>query len=315
MNNNHRPTCAPGAALILVLAVLLAVSGLSLRATELTTRTSEAASRLILEYQAGIKAETGLQISLDILAQNEQGQDILPVQAQDMSWQDRGLQVNITPCSAKLNINALLGKSSDSSRMQQALQDILDNQGLPRADLDHLLYWIGALDSAPADFAASNAQQTTAWSGLDFTAPGRDLQRPEELLLIPGFEQLPQEWVREQFTVWGQPGRINLNYASQEVALALLPELEPYWDRITSMRQDTGLTHPNQLLTEIGLDMTTYQQILGFLSWQPTHFEIHIESQVGSWYKKYRYIVQKEPINTDSGPQVLVKDILHSGQK
>lgn len=223
--------------------------------------------------------------------------------------------MNITPCSAKLHINSLLQRSQDSTRLQQALLEIFSPQDLSRADLDRLLYWVGVLDSAPAGLDSKSSQTPAPWSSLDYSAPGRPLVRPEELLLIPGFQDLPLDWIRDMFTVWGQPGRINLNFASQEAALALIPELEPYWDRITAVRQKAGLTHPNQLLTEIGLEMATYQEILEYLSWEPTHLEIQVESQEGSWYKRYRYIVQLDPVNPGAKPQVMAKDILQTRQQ
>ncbi|MDP1340767.1 hypothetical protein, partial [Klebsiella variicola] len=66
------------------------------------------------------------------------------------------------------------------------------------------------------------------------------MERPEDLLLVRGFENLSPEWVRERFSVWGEDDRVNLNAAPQAILLALVPELEPYWPAIDRYRQEHG---------------------------------------------------------------------------
>lgn len=313
MNRDRNHSQALGAALILVLVSLLALSGLILRTTEITSRGFENISLLVLEYKAGLKAQSGLEKGLSLLNHADSSSKLRSRQIWPPTWEHRGLHIRILPCSGKLNINSLTRSLEDRKRMEQAMLAIFRSQGMTRADLDHLLTWMGSLEADPLDPYEKNMRQALPQISQDVRPPGRPLLRPEELLLVPGFEELSPTWIRSFFTVWGQPGKINLNFARQEVVTAFIPELKPYWDRIEDTRRDTGITHPNQLLTAIGLDMTTYLQILPFLSWEATHFEIRVESQEGSWCHKSRYIVQQHPVTPGSHPQVLVRDTLQAG--
>ncbi|MDZ7762788.1 MAG: type II secretion system protein GspK [Desulfovermiculus sp.] len=313
MNRDRNQSQAQGAALILVLVSLLALSGLVLRTTEITSRGFEDISLLVLEYKAGLKAQSGLEKGLSLLNHADTASKLRSRQVWPPTWEHRGLHIHILPCSGKLNINNLTRNPEDRKRMEQAILDIFRSQDLTRTDLDHLLTWMGSLEADPLDPHEKNMRQALSQRSQDVTPPGRPLLRPEELLLVPGFAELSPTWIRRFFTVWGQPGKINLNFASREIVMAFIPELEPYWERIQDIRRDTGITHPNQLLTAVGLDMTTYLQILPFLSWEATYFEVRVESQEGGWYNKYRYIVQQHPITPGSDPQVLVRDTLQAG--
>lgn len=312
MKQNDRPSRAQGAALILVLVSLMALSGLILRTTEVITREFEDMSLLALEYKSGLKAQNGLEKGLNLLSRAVSAPDIRPGQGLESTWEEQGLRITVLPCSGKLDINALTRNPEDRERVKQALLTIFKTQDLTRTDLDRLLTWTGALKSGSRGPDHMDMQLALARRNRDYSAPGRALQRPEELLLVPGFEDLSPAWIRRFFTVWGPPGKINLNFAPQETAVALVPELEPYWDRIEAKRQKSGLTHPNQLLTAVGLDMATYSQILPFLIWEATRFEILIESREGSWYTKYRYIVQYDPVSSGFAPQVLARDVLQA---
>jgi hypothetical protein len=104
-----------------------------------------------------------------------------------------------------------------------------------------------------------------------------------------------------------------LNFASREIVLSFLPELEAYWDQIATFRRDTGLTHPNQLLSAIGMDIDTYSQLLPFLTWEAANYEIVIQSREGEWLEIQRYIVQLDPMNPNDDLQVKVRDIIYTG--
>lgn len=300
-----------GAALIMVLASLLALSGLVLKAMETTTSQSREMSLLNLEYQSGVLARAGLDVALELLAENEI-QDLPPVQQEwARTWKDKGLTINIAPCSARLNLNILARDWEDPERSEQAVLTILEDKGLGRDEMEHLLYWMGVLETE--GHGRPGLERVYEDKNLDYAPPRRDLSRPEELLLVPGFRELSPDWVREYFTVWGEPEKIDLNFVSREVALALLPELEPYWGRLESMRQGEGITHANQLL-ETGMDIDLYNRVLPYVTFDPNRFEILVEVREGAWYEKHRYIVEQDPMDPDSSPEVLFRDVLEGKQ-
>jgi len=312
MNNIavHKPCL--GAALIMVLVTLLALSGLVLKAAETTSVQSRDMSLLALEYRSDILARAGLRIALNLMLKDNQDETVLTQKAWTQNWQDRGLSIKITPCAARINLNGLATGGIGRARLEKAVLSILMDEGLSYYELEHLLYWIGTVQIPPGARGGNPFEEYYSRNDSGYTPPGRRLTRPEELLLVGGFEDLSPEWVRKWFTVWGEPVRIDINFASRETALAILPELEPYWNRIDSFRTASGITHPNQLLTEIGMDLSVYNTVLPFIILESQHFEIIVEIQEGSWYEKHRYIVSRNVLNPSTPPEIRVRDVLDS---
>jgi type II secretory pathway component PulK len=302
-----------GAALVLVLVTLLAVSSLVLYTTEITSRRFADASRLVLEYKAGLKADASLDKALELLAHMIRTQDDPDQGYQNALWEEHGVRITITPCSAKIELNGLAKRNKGSERLHRALLDILGPEDISTQELENLLYWMRDKRATMWTSDQNFIQTSSTWRNLHYKAPGRPLQRPEEIMLIPGFSHLSPDWIRHRFTTWGQPGRINLNFASREIVLSFLPELEAYWDQIATFRRDTGLTHPNQLLSAIGMDIDTYSQLLPFLTWEAANYEIVIQSREGEWLEIQRYIVQLDPMNPNDDLQVKVRDIIYTG--
>ncbi len=300
-----------GAALIMVLASLLALSGLVLKAMESTFRQSRDTSLLTLEYQSGLQARGGLDIAVALLSRTE-AEELAPrEQGWAGTWEDRGLRVTIVPCSARLNLNILSAAEEYRERAEQAVLSIFEDQRLTRSEMDHLLFWMGALELDGQE--SHGLDLVYQEKNLEYSPPQRELSRPEELLLVPGFFDMDKEWVRKFFTVWGEAEKIDINFASEKVVLALLPELEPYWGRIESLRRDSGITHPNQLL-DTGMDIGLYNRVLPFISFEPRYFEVLVEVREGAWYEKHRYILEQESMDPDSPPEVLVRDVLEKKQ-
>jgi len=301
-----------GAALIMVLASLLALSVVVLGVSEKTARQSRNVSLLLLEYRSSLLARAGLEVGLDLLA-NMSDYPAGPVhKVQSFVWRERGLSVSIFPCAAKLNLSRLGRTGPSGQRKENAVLEVLAGAGLSAAEMNYLLHWTGVYGAEGPGDSPQEVYEFYALDNLEYSPPGRALTRPEELMLIPGFEEIKPEWIRQYFTVWGDQTGIDINFADKITALALLPELEPYWERLDSFRQTRVITHPNQLLTEMGLDIVTYNTVLPYIILEPELFEIIIEVREGSWYEKHRYIVRKDIINPGHKPLVLVRDILET---
>ena len=317
---NHKFRCSvinnprSGAALVLVLVSLLSLSVLVLHVTETTTRNHEDSSRLTLEYRAGMLAGKGLELGIKALEEIRTHQAQLPVHLWNTTWNEYGLQINITSCAARLPINALLAQGDDQEQLQEAILDMFTARGVPMEQMAHLLYWMGHPETVQDQslVAALNYDYYTA--NLEYSAPARKLQKPEELLLIPGFEDLSAAWIRQNFTVWGEQDRIDINSADRDIVLALIPELRPYWSRIAELRREKRLTHPNQLLSGTSMSMSTYTHALNFLIFEPEYYEILVQVQLGSWQEKHRYIVQAAHSQSGSSARVLAKDLLRAGE-
>lgn len=301
-----------GAALIMVLTTLLALSVVVLEVSQRVTRQSMNSSLLLLEYGSSLPARAGLEIGLDILSNMPENSLRTDPKGWNAVWREKGLTVKIFPCAARLNLNGLGNKGRSGKRFTDAILDILATVDLSVDELNSLRHWTGTLDSEQQGSIPGRMPELHSPGNPGYKAPQRNMARPEELMLVPGFEDLEPGWIRQRFTVWGDQTGIDINFADQEIVLALLPELESYWERLDSYRQKQGITHPNQLLENIGLDIATYNTVLPHIILKPEVFEIIIEVREGSWYEQHRYIVKKNMINPDQPPKVMVRDVLET---
>lgn len=301
-----------GAALVMVLVSLLALSVVVLDVSQRITRQSMEASLLLLEYSSALLAGNALDIGLDMLGSMQDEPFEQGTNNWSRTWQQGRLSIKITPCASRLNLNLAGLQEQQAERMKNALSIILARVSLKADDLASLRYWSGVPVPEKRLFISKEIPHFYALENREYKAPQRALTRPEELLLVPGFEGLDPGWIRQHFTVWGEQAGIDINSADKEIVLALLPELEPYWDRLDSSRQKRNIAHPNELIKNAGLDIATYHAVLPYIILNPEVFEIIIEVREGSWYEQHRYIVQRDMIDPASPPKVLVRDVLET---
>ncbi|WP_291321884.1 type II secretion system protein GspK [Desulfonatronospira sp.] len=302
-----------GAALVLVLVSLLSLSVVVLHVTETTTRSHEGAARLTLEYRAGILAEEGLDMGINMLQEIRNNRADLPAHLWRAAWKDQGLQILIIPCVSRLPINAMVTESNNREDFRKAVFELFAAGDFSLEKMEHLLYWMGDMEISGHGATTAALVHDYSSRNLEYSAPGRKLQKPEEILMIPGFEDLNPEWIRQNFTVWGEQDRIDINSADREIVLALIPELTPYWSGIESLRREKRITHPNQLLTATDMDMSTYTHALNYIVIDPEYYEILVQVELGGWIEKHRYIVQAVDSQHETSARVLAKDVLKSG--
>ncbi len=296
-----------GAALFFVLVVLLSLTALVVDISARLAHHFSASTILLQEYQADIRADQGLDLALNILASRSEQQDSSILQ--DPVYNHQDLSITILPCSSRLNLRPLSRSGEQGQRIRRAVLSLVQSIELGEQEMQNLLDWIG-FDPQNQEWNPSHWDQKL--SNTPYDLPLRPLSRPEELLLVPGFQGVDPGWVSSTFTIWGRETGISLDFAGRETVLALLPELEPYWEKISAFRQTKPFTHPNQLLSEIGLDARTYSTVLPYIHLDPEYFEIIIEVRQGSWYEKRRYIARMDIYDSEKTPEVLAADILEA---
>jgi general secretion pathway protein K len=299
-----------GAALIVVLATLLALvpSVYSLLDTSFT-HTREPAL-LADECRAGILAESGLNLAMNLLLLDEDPLSDTPREPWCGGrpgpkgrplpvWDSRGLTVTVIPCNAYLNLNAVLvgdepttAKPNPSrERMEKALGALLLTQKKAPTLILSLQDWIDD----------DNSQRLPGAEGMAYAAAGRGytpsnefLLRPEEALLVAGWETLDPDWLRALFTAWGaREPKVNINFAPVAVLEALLPELIPARAQVVAFRDSQGFLDASQLMTVAGLDEETYAKAAPFLTVLSDQFQILVRAEAGGWVETRRYVVER----------------------
>jgi len=307
--NNNRDNSA-GAVLVLVLVVLLGLTGMVMATLDITAENTGEIGDLALEYQAGLVAESGLEIALARLMDDEIRLADTPQEPWAKPLQDRWLRIEITPCNARININSVL-TASNPFRAQRAVQQLVIGAGLSQ---DRLLYLADWLDSDFAETAPGGEDLVYHRKWPRYGPRNSGLDRPEELLLVFGWENTDPEWVTDHFTTWGDVDRININFTTEETFSAWLPELRLHWSRIESRRQSRGFEHVSQLASLLGAleNEDLYMKLEPYLTVSSEYFRIMVEVELPDWYELRRYIVYRRTTRPGYEPEIIAKDVLSS---
>jgi type II secretory pathway component PulK len=142
----------------------------------------------------------------------------------------------------------------------------------------------------------------------------KNMLRPEELLLVAGWERIPPAFVRNRFTVWSGGSKVNLNFAPMEVLQALIPELDRYLDGIQLWREQRGFTHISQLLsaTSMGSGSSEYNAALNCLTVSSDVFQVLVEARAAGCLIRKRYVLGRNPLRPDDKPALLAVDRLEA---
>lgn len=138
--------------------------------------------------------------------------------------------------------------------------------------------------------------------------------RPEEMLLVSGWENVSPAFVRTHFTVWNSDGRLNVNFAPIEVLLAYVPELSRHMDSILFWREQRGFTHISQLLaaTTLASDGEEYRAALECLTVLSSTFQVDVEAKASGCLIRKRYILERNPLRPEIPMKVVAQDTLET---
>lgn len=313
-----------GAILVLVLVTLLLLSTVVLRVTQRAVGVVEDHIYLAQSAQAALMAEAARDLAVDLLTNVEQGGagSAEPETATASGrvagnvWEQEELKITFFPTNAKLNLNALRRPTSFAAsrpakqRGLERAMALLLAEVAPEAAVDDILDWMTPEDESGTIF--SRRRISTRYDHAPFKPRQAPMERPEELLLVRGLENLSPEWVRERFSVWGEDDRVNLNAAPRTILLALAPELEPYWPAIDRYRQEHGFSRPDELLTEIRMPMDVYQRVLPQVRLDSKIFEAMVEIRLPAWYERHRLILERDALSLDTPVRILAADVLEA---
>lgn len=306
---------AGGAILVLVLVTLLLLSTVVLSVTQQAVEVAEDHIFLVQSVQSAFQAEAAKDLVVERLGAVMPRSTQNGPQTASHIWAEGDLRITIFPTNAKLNLNALRrasGQPPIRQRLEQAVALVVAGSA-PEASTEDILGWITPEerpDNASARRRSSDARYERKRPA--YKPRKGPMQRPEELLLVHGFERFDPAWVRERFTIWGEDERVNINVASREILLALLPELEAYWPVIERLRGEQGFVRLDELLSRARLPMDLYQRILPHITVDATFFEALVELRQPAWFELLRIVAQREPLASDAPVRILAVDILES---
>jgi type II secretory pathway component PulK len=299
---------------VLVLVSLLALSGLVLLVMDMSFEDAREAGQLVQEYGADFSAEAGLDVALTLLSQDILPSADTPLEPWAYPFRMRNMAVSITPCNGFINLNGLrLDSATTFERTRQAMRAMLLRQGKPVDGIDRLAEWATPASKANTGVGGIAGMNDPYARTVPVYHPRRDaMQRPEEIILVDGWRDADLEWVRRNFTVWGDPGKINLNFVSEEAFRAYLPELAEYWGAIDGWRRTKGFENVTQILTATGLsqDAAAYVNALPYLTVSSDYFQIVVEVDNPGMVSWTRYIVRRSALASRDKGKIVCRDVL-----
>ncbi|ACS81638.1 general secretion pathway protein GspK [Maridesulfovibrio salexigens] len=305
MPRNNSDRNSRGVVLVIVLVLFMALSSLTLMTIEVSSRGAVEASRMRSEYEAGFKAEEALYLIYDILKDDKTPFSDTPREKWADKFIDEGLEIEIVPCNARINLNDILGRAN-TKRTFNILSNILGAGLDTKTMIGSLGVWAG-MKVDPKLEKIDNfyyASQNPA-----YTPRGAKLKIPEEILLVRGWEDVEKDWINETFTVWGSP-KLNINFVSPEILAAYFPDLGKNVNRILHWRRTRGFTDISQVLSVAGLDSssTLYKTMMNELEVRSSSFEARVTASVGGCTVVKRYIISRPSALEIGEPQLVYQN-------
>ena len=283
--------------MLLVLVCLLGLMSVVLASMESSFKQSYGARLLEAEIQADMRADAALDVVGDLLQHDlDEHSDSLE-EPWVTPWHYGDVSFTISPCNARLNLNFVL----DANRTRSAVETLVRQERRSPQSVLQLQDW---LDSDRDERVFGSEGKGFAHLGRTYRQRDGDLKTVEEILLVDGWQDASPDWIRENFTVWSAQSRLNVNFASEDVFKAYLPELADDWDRFERWRTNHGgLTDISQLqkaIPTLARDVDLYTSVLPLLTLATTTFRVIIEVDAPLVYVKRRYIVSRES-DVDTG--------------
>lgn len=269
-----------GNVLIVVLIVMSFLLSVSLLLFEHTNKSYTTVIEISSESQGAVHAAT----ALTAIRSYMMSYDDAEYDAPDEFWANippipvNGGYATITlkPADDKLPVNMLANTDNDSKkRIEDAFSKVFSNHGYDDELWRTLKDWIRPEDSIPV--SSSIAGETFNRGGTSYTAKYASLESLYEVRLMPDFAGIQAD-ITELISVGDTAGKININFASEEVIAAFLPEFENYAQIIVEKRGENPFKSKDEVYNVLGSEMRdAYIQALPFFDVKSSYFYAKIE--------------------------------------
>ena len=277
-----------GSILITVLVVISLCTTLALFIHEKSTASYGAVSELQNEYQGAIYAMTAITALENIFYYDDTksyGHEDLWNMIPPIPVKNGFITAFITPINAKFPVNAL---SQDNEtireRYQRGFDELMNKLDFMDANSQEIMDWVGTGTVTGERFDENNTP---------YSMKGEALNTLAELAYIPGFSDNYKSL--SKYLSIGEPEyKININLASEEVILSILPELEPYIADIISAREDEDFKDVSAIYRIMGENaQETYNDILPYFDVKSSMFYVKMELNIGDEYKYYHVLLRR----------------------
>lgn len=281
-----------GVVLVVVLVIFMALSSVTLATIDISSRGAVEAARVRSEYEAHFMAEEALNLVYKMLEDDEEYYSDTPREKWALPWEGDGIRITITPCNARINLN-LISQEQSKKLVVQILDALFPGGTNSQKLLGSLANWMGVDSGNKKLKKLDDFYYATQFPS--YAAPEATLDTPEEVLLINGWSGFNRDWIDENFTVWGEDDKLNINFASENVLSAYFPKLADRMESIRHWRSTRGFTDISQLISVAGIqsDSNLYQDVVKRLTVRSDYYEAIVAATAQGCTVVKRYIILK----------------------
>jgi type II secretory pathway component PulK len=265
-----------GTVLIYVLVIVSFSVAIAFLINENSTNNYEATYDLYFHNQAYIYANSGLDILKSYFENDNDAYDSpldLWNNIPPINVENGVINFNITPINAKININLLSneGDTNVNVKIVNAIETILADEDINSLTPGILKDWIDK-DNEPAD--DGREEYTFDKNGLVYKTKNKPFDTIMELSYVDNFDTYNK--LKKYFTIFDEDKKLNINFCSEKVLKAYLPELTSYIQDIIDYRQNNEFKDISDIRKASYIGDDEYVNAVNFLSVKSNFYYIKI---------------------------------------
>ncbi len=277
-----------GSILITVLVVISVCTSLALFINEKSTSSYGAVNDLHYEYQGAIFAMTAMKALETVFQYDDANYDSL-----NDIWNtippipvEKGfITAYIHPLNSRFPINALSVTNEETRRRyEDGFNNLMRKLNIDNIDADEIKNWVGS---------GIVTSQRIDINNTPYNVKGSPMNSLAELAYVPEFESVAKN-ISKHLSIGESGYKINMNIASENVIVSILPELEPYISDILEARSNEDFKDISAIYKIMGDHaQETYNSILPFMDVKSNMFYVKMELNIGDTYKYYHILFQR----------------------
>ncbi len=256
--------------------------------------------RVYSDTQSYIYAATAIEAIKKLLKEDDNGYD-----SKEDDWFNIPsfpvgggyVNVKVIPLNAKINLNIFYSGSRElRERLENAFEYALDEYGVG-LEVEYVWDWIDR----------EKEREILGLSDKAYTFKNGKLDTLFELSYIPGFSRYYA--VLKRFFTAGFEKKINMNFASEDIIDAFLPELSDYSQDIIKYRDVEPFKDVSNIKSSLDLPEDVYLKVLPFMTVKSSYFYAMIKVKLNDDIFTYHVILKR------NGKKVKVLKYIEGGNE
>ena len=265
-----------GSVLIYVLIVISFTVAIALLINENATNNYEATYDLYFHNQSYIYAISSLEIIKNFFEIDDDSYDSqldLWTNIPPINVENSIINVTITPANIKINLNLLAqeGDTNTTVRIFDALETIFQEENINNLTPGIIKDWIDE-DNEPADDGREEYSYDNY--GFVYKIKNKPLDTIMELAFIDNYNSYHK--LKDYFTIVDEDKKLNINFCSDKVLKAYLPELTSYASDLIDYRRNNEYKNISDIREATYISDDEYIEAVNYLTVKSNYYYIKV---------------------------------------